>query len=550
MKKKNQKHPKEVPEIFAIHNSKDQSGISRRDFVGLGLGLGTGVLVGASGAKKVLAQAQEGGKLSGDLCNNVTAHSSSIYTVAISQDGKLLASAGLDKKIKLWNLPNGDLCRTIEDGMVDIYCIALSLDGTFLAAGGTGSVIKLWRVSDGTLLKTLTGHIGDIYCLAISPNGTLLASGCTDKTIKLWSLPDGRLVNSLKGHTETVSSVAFNPDGTMLASGSLDATIKLWSLPDGDLLETLDDHLAYVSSVKFSADGKLLASGSGDLTVKVWSLSGKGANLAAANSAPIRSSSRPTEEFKMAALASFLAIHGADPQKTNANKSISDASESEAVNKNSDQKNIPGSKMSRSAALIAGGVVAASMLSQCDKNPFSPDKNGKLKVGLLYTLEGHTVSVICVAFSPDSKMLASSGWDGSIKLWQLSDGKLLKTLTGHTYPLMSTVFCPDGTMLASACVAGALKLWNMPDGVPVWCLYDPALMSKTECKTLKQSMKQMNGSVCTCNLVCTCDTITVSSSTILPGEISCVCDVVTIGTSCSSCSSCGSCASCGYWYPN
>ncbi|MCU0645511.1 MAG: hypothetical protein MUC94_14800, partial [bacterium] len=76
MKKKTQKHPKEIPEIFAIHKSKDQSGISRRDFVGLGLGLGTGALLGASGTKKILAHPQDGGKLSSDLCNNVTAHSS------------------------------------------------------------------------------------------------------------------------------------------------------------------------------------------------------------------------------------------------------------------------------------------------------------------------------------------------------------------------------------------------------------------------------------------------------------------------------------------
>jgi WD40 repeat protein len=549
MKKKNQKHPKEVPEIFAIHNSKDNAGISRRNFVGIGIGLGTGALLGAAGTKKLLARTQGGGKLSGDLCNKVTAHSSSIYSVSISQDGKLLASAGIDKKIKLWNLPEGDLWMTLDDGMVDIYCIAFSPDGTILAAGGTGSVIKLWRVADGTLLKTLTGHIGEIYSVAISPDGTLLASGCTDKTIKLWSLPDGKLINSLKGHTETVSSVAFNPDGTMLASGSFDATIKLWSLPDGDLLKTWDAHYACVSSVKFSPDGTMLASGSLDLTVKVWSLYGQGANLASANPDKIRPSSRPTDEFLTASLASFLMMHGAQSQKAETNKP-NNALESEIVATNFEQKKVSESKLNGSAALIAGGIAAASLLAGCDKNPFAPDKGRKLKVGLLLTLEGHLYAVISVAFSPDGKMLASGGMDNAIKLWRVSDGTLLKTLSGHNYTVMSVTFCPDGTMLASDCVAGTLKLWNMPDGDPVWCLYDPALMSKTECKTVKQREKIMNNAICTCDLVCTCDTITISSGTTLPGEITCTCDTVSIGTSCSSCSSCSSCASCGYWHPN
>jgi WD40 repeat protein len=547
MKKKNQKDTKEVPEIYAIRQSKDNSGISRRNFVGLGIGLGTGVLLGAAGNKKVLAQTQGGGKLTGDLCNSVTAHSTQISSVSISQNGKLLASGSNDKKIKLWNLPDGDLSKTLEDGTVDIYCLAFSPDGTMLAAGGTGSVIKLWRVSDGTVLTTLTGHSGDIYSVAISSDGTRLASGSMDKTIKLWSLPDGKLLNTLTGHTETVTSVAFNPDGTMLASSSYDTTIKLWSLPGCKVLTTLSDHIAIVSSVKFSPDGMLLASGSVDSSVKVWSLYGQGANMASANPGNTRISSKPTPEFLTAAAASFLALHGTGAQKSKEKEHVRDGSKSEIVGSNLDQKNISESKVGSSAALIASGVAAASLLAGCDKNPTSPDKEKKLKVKLLFNLEGHTVWVVSVAFSPDGEMLASSGWDGIIKLWSLSDGKLLKTLSGHSYPVMSVAFRPDGTMLASACVIGTLKLWNMPDGNPVWCLYDPALMSKTECKTVKQQEKITSGAICTCDLVCTCDTITVSSGTSLTGEVTCVCDVVTIGTSCSSCSSC---SSCGYWYPN
>ena len=193
----------------------------------------------------------------------------------------------------------------------------------------------------------------------------------------------------------------------------------------------------------------------------------------------------------------------------------------------------------------------------CDKkNPSSSENSGKkerLEAKLLTTLKGHTHSVYSVTFSPDGITLVSGSGDDTIKLWSLPDGELLKTLTGHSDIVKSVTFSPDGMMLASGSDDETIKLWSFPDGNPHWCLYDPALVNKTEYRTVSQKDKITSNSICTCDLVCICDTITVSPGTPLAGQIVCTCDTVTVGNICtcdSVSTSCSSCSSCGYWYPN
>ena len=153
----------------------------------------------------------------------------------------------------------------------EVQSVAISPDGRTLASGSQDNTIKLWSLPDGALLKTLTGHRGLVSSIAISPDGRLLASGSDDMTIMLWSLPDGKVLKTLTGDTHYVSSVAISPDGRLLVTASQDYKIKLWSLPDATLLKTLAANWA-VNSVAISPDGRLLASNDSRVTIKLWSL--------------------------------------------------------------------------------------------------------------------------------------------------------------------------------------------------------------------------------------------------------------------------------------
>src|SRR5262245_45484368 len=80
------------------------------------------------------------------------------------------------------------------------------------------------------------------------------------------------------------------------------------------------------------------------------------------------------------------------------------------------------------------------------------------------TLKGHTKAVVCVAYSPDGKTLASGSLDTTVKLWDVRTGKERATLKGHTDKVWSVAFSPDGKTLASGSHDKTIKLWDVQTG--------------------------------------------------------------------------------------
>ncbi len=208
----------------------------------------------------------------GQEVRTLSGHSQLIHSVTFSPDGQMLASGANDKTIKLWNPNTGEEIRTLS-GTNLIEVVSFSLDGQCLASGDWDNNIKLWNPNTGEEIRTFSGHSRKVRAVSFSPDGQCLASGSSDKTIKIWQLETGELVHTLTGHLGLfagVNSVAFSPDGQMLASGSDDKTIKLWNPNTGEAITTLSEHSKGVSSVTFSPDGQSLASGSSDKTIKIW----------------------------------------------------------------------------------------------------------------------------------------------------------------------------------------------------------------------------------------------------------------------------------------
>ncbi|RKZ92535.1 MAG: hypothetical protein DRR19_03960 [Candidatus Parabeggiatoa sp. nov. 1] len=193
-------------------------------------------------------------------------HEAPVRTVAFSPNGSLLASGSDDNTIKLWDLTTGKVRYTLQGGGIGVRVVAFSPDGHTLVSESEN--VKLWEVSTGKELRAFNGS----NAVAFSPDGRTLASGGTNNTIKLWDVSTGEEFCTLKRHENYVASIAFSPDGCFLASGSDDKTIKLWDLRTGKALYTLSGHEQSVCSIAFRSDGRTLASASADKTIKLWVL--------------------------------------------------------------------------------------------------------------------------------------------------------------------------------------------------------------------------------------------------------------------------------------
>lgn len=146
-------------------------------------------------------------------------------SIAFSSDGKLLISAGTQSlnikthevgkstPIKLWDVATGREVRSIDSNTEVINAVAISQDGRLLASGGFDSTIKLWDVATGRELRILTGHAGMITSVAFSPNGSFLASASADGSTRIWDVHTGDYLASLVSLGEGADWIAISPDG-------------------------------------------------------------------------------------------------------------------------------------------------------------------------------------------------------------------------------------------------------------------------------------------------------------------------------------------------
>lgn len=175
-------------------------------------------------------------------------HERTVRAITLQQQGHLLATAGVDRLVKIWDSRNSTELHSLSGHKALVRALAFSPDGKHLASASDDKTIKIWDAIAGQEVRTLEGHKGMVTGLGYLPRGDFLVSSGGDGTIKMWNVATGEVIKSWTAHADVVSHIAFAPDGKRLASaGGTDGRIKMWDLSTGKLLqchEFADQHRA------------------------------------------------------------------------------------------------------------------------------------------------------------------------------------------------------------------------------------------------------------------------------------------------------------------
>ena len=217
----------------------------------------------------------------GEVVGKLPGQTGQVTVLAFSRDGKQLAvasgSAGVVGEVRLYAFPTAGLPGEKPEHVIPahkdlVLNLTFSPDGKLLATCGYDRLIKLWEVSTGKEVRTLKDHSDAIYGISFSPDGKLLASAAADRAVKVWDVATGRRLYTLGESTDWVYATAWSPDGKHLAAGGVDKSIRVWeaTASGGRIVRSVFAHDAPITRLLYSTDGKALYSLSEDRTMKAW----------------------------------------------------------------------------------------------------------------------------------------------------------------------------------------------------------------------------------------------------------------------------------------
>ena len=434
--------------------------------------------------------------------NRLVGHSDRLYAIAVSIDGKLMATAATDNTVRLWKkdptgwqphrvlkhdgwvvdvaiAPNGNIASASRDRTVKLWntqgkllntlqhsqpVTSVAIKGDRIITGSENGKINVWQ--KGKLIQTLTGHTAAVEAIAITPDNKII-SASEDKTIKVWQ--KGELIQTLTGHTEGVRALAITPDGSRIISGSRDKTLKIWN-SDGTIA-TLKGHFAPVYGVALNPANNQIVSASGDNTLKIWNSNGteiatlkghtnrvwdvaylKNGNIASASWDKTVRIWQPENN-----LIKTLSGHRDVAIALDYNDDlIASASDDKTVKLWSQDGTLLKTFRQHTAEVYDVAIsdrTIASVGADRTLRIWQADNN------TVKTIKAHDSAIWAVDISPDSSKIVTAGDDRLIEIWDIR-GNLLHSLKGHRQKVWDVVISPDGKQIISASEDNTVKVWD------------------------------------------------------------------------------------------
>ncbi len=329
-----------------------------------------------------------------------------------------------------------------------MLCVLLSLSWMNVASAQRLKKTLVVRPTGKSLGVFVKNKV--VWSVAFSPDGKTLACDC-GKNVQLWDVKTGKINTVFEGHTREVYSVAFSPDGKTVVSAGFDA-VRLWEAKTGKQINTFGPDNGFYHYVTFSPDGKTVASTWYNKEVHLWDIS----------------TGRSKASVKVQ-LNSIRRIFFSPDSKSffGIDKGTLKNWESQTGQLRSNYKRIYGFKL----ALSPDGKTMAALNTRNEIELWSLRKRNSKGPNTVLVQPSPPHAIMCFEFSPDGKTIAGSSFlpqknkaathQAIVLLWDVQTGKLLPYLNGHLGAIYDLSYSPDGKMLASCGADGTVKIWDL-----------------------------------------------------------------------------------------
>ena len=411
-------------------------------------------------------------------------------------ENKVLTAA-VDGTARVWDVATGAELFSIE-GTGPSAAVALSPDGKWILTGGVEpsengedekdykATAKIWNASTGKLVRTLKGHDREVTAVAISSDGKWAFTGDAAGVCRLFDAESGDTIRQVKQHTRGVTAASFLGDGRQILTASLDSTVILWEADTGRVRYTFR-HDNQVWSMAVSPNGKQI--------LTVWvnetkeerdEMIGKMITRPVSTAVTLWDIGSGKEILQLPVgkeIVTHVAFSPDDQSAVTTSSRDKEEARDGQTKKRAELENFVRLwDLQQGQEILAttnngGPFLNAEAGSSFWSAMFSPDGKSVLTVGgneaRLWDLKtGREIMeysphdpVASASFSPDGALVATGGWDATVKIWQSRTGKVaLRLDSGHEVDINSIVFSPNGDRVLTASSDGTAILRDIKSG--------------------------------------------------------------------------------------
>lgn len=425
----------------------------------------------------------------------VPAHSGRLLALQLSPDRQWLVSTGADQTARLWRVPDLQAGPTLKGHGAAVWQAAWSPDSERLVTVSSDGTLRIWNRRDGAQLVQVDQIGRGMASVVWRANGEQIITSSWKVApergvyglLQWWDAHSGKLLRSIEHAVKPLVVAALSHDDKLLAVGDWDDNVALFDADSGALLRTLtpppDDQYKAVQHLAFSPDDQQLAVTGKDGVLRVWDVT----------DGRLRSAHFQQSEGERQWLNAVLWTPGkhlitGGGDQTLRRWSLAQSGSTAIWHAHTAPVNalaVNGDQLYSGDA--AGHIHRWSLAKRSAETPwalgesqfglaYSPDSRQLAVTGwkgglqildaangkTLRAIAAHGISGVRVDWSRDGKLLASTGNDGAVRLWQAGDlsaaGELLKLPGGRSN---GVAFLPDSRHLAAASGAGAISLWQL-----------------------------------------------------------------------------------------